>query len=77
MPKKHQLAVRTNPQQMRTIVTGTLIGAFAGLAAAFLLTRRAKNKGREVPLTPGEGVQIAVLLFGLLRAIAALGDEKK
>ena len=77
MPKKNQLAIRTNPQQVRTIVAGTMVGAFAGLIAAFLLTRRAKNKGREIPLTTGEGVQIAVLLFGLLRAIAALGDEKK
>ena len=77
MPKKNQLAIRTNPQQVRTIVIGTVVGASAGLIAAMLLTRRAKNKGRDVPLTPGEGVQIGVLLFGLLRAIAALGDEKK
>ena len=78
MPKKkNQLAIRTNPEQVRTIVAGTLVGACAGLIAAFLLTRRAKIQGRDIPLTPGEGVQIGVLLFGLLRAIAALGDEKK
>lgn len=77
MPKKNQLAIRTNPAQVRTIVAGTLIGAGAGLIAALLLTRRAKSKGRDIPLTPMEGVQIGALLFGLLRAIAALGDEKK
>ena len=75
--KKTQLAIRTNPQQVRTVVAGTLVGAFAGLIAAILLTRRAKSKGRDLPLTASEGVQIAVLLFGLLRAIAALGEDKK
>ena len=76
MPKKNQLVIRHNPQQVKTILTGTMVGALAGLIAAFLLTRRAARKGREVPLTPMEGVQIGMLLFGLLRAIAALGDEK-
>ena len=76
MPKKHALAIRSNPQQMRTIAGGALVGAFAGLVAAFLLSRRATRKGRDVTLTPMEGVQIAALLFGLLRAIAALGDDK-
>jgi hypothetical protein len=75
MPKKNQLALR-NTQQVRTIVSGTMVGAFAGLIAAFLLTRRAKRQGREVALTPAEGIQILVLLFGLLRAIAAIGNDK-
>jgi len=76
MPKKHALAIHSNPQQLRTIAGGALIGAFAGLVAAFLLSRRASRKGRTATLTPMEGVQIAALLFGLLRAIAALGDDK-
>lgn len=76
MPKKHALAIRSNPEQIRTVAGGALIGALAGLVAAFLLSRRAARKGRDAMLTPMEGVQIAVLLFGLLRAIAALGEEK-
>ena len=76
MPKKHALAIRSNPEQVRTIAGGALDGALAGLAAAFLLSRRAARQGRDVTLTPMEGVQIAMLLFGLLRAIAALGEEK-
>ena len=76
MPKKHALAIRSNPQQIRTIAGGALVGAFAGLVAAFLLSRRAARQGRTATLTPMEGVQIAALLFGLLKAIAALGEDK-
>lgn len=73
--KRNQLAIR-NPEQVRTIVGGALVGAIAGTVAGFLLARRAARQGREMALTPMEGVQIGALLFGLLRAISALGDDK-
>lgn len=60
----------------RTLLMGALIGAFTGLIAAMLLTRRAERDERETALTAGEGLKIGALLFGLLRAIASLGDEK-
>jgi gas vesicle protein len=60
----------------RTLLMGALIGAFTGLIAAMLLTRRAERDERTTALTAGEGLKIGVLLFGLLRAIASLGDEK-
>ena len=59
-----------------TILFGALIGAVIGLAAAILLTRRAENSNRETALTTGEGLKLGVLVIGLLRAIASLGDEK-
>jgi gas vesicle protein len=59
----------------RTILFGTLIGAFTGLAAAVLLTRRAETNERETAITSGEGLKLGVLIFGLLRAIASLGDD--
>ncbi len=59
----------------RTILFGTLIGAFTGLVAAILLTRRAEKNERETALTSGEGLKLGVLVFGLLRAIASLGDD--
>lgn len=59
----------------RTILFGTLIGAVTGLAAAILLTRRAEKNERETALTSGEGLKLGVLVFGLLRAIASLGDD--
>ena len=58
-----------------TILFGALIGAVTGLAAAVLLTRRAEQNERETALTTGEGLKLGVLVFGLLRAIASLGDD--
>ena len=59
----------------KTIFLGTLIGAATGLAAAMLLTRRAEKNEREAAITPGEGLKLGVLVFGLLRAIASLSDD--
>jgi gas vesicle protein len=59
----------------RTILFGALIGAVIGLVAALLLTRRAEKDERETAITSGEGLKLGVLVFGLLRAIASLGDD--
>ncbi len=58
-----------------TILLGTIIGAVTGLVAAVLLTRRAEKTERETAITSGEGLKLGVLIFGLLRAIASLGDD--
>ncbi len=60
----------------RVILAGTVIGAVTGLIAAMLLTRRAEKDEKETALTTGEGLKLGVLVFGLLRAIASLGDDK-
>jgi hypothetical protein len=57
------------------IFFGALIGAVTGLVAAILLTRRAEKTERETAITSGEGLKLGVLIFGLLRAIASLGDD--
>jgi gas vesicle protein len=59
----------------RIILAGALIGAVTGLVAAMLLTRRAEKNERETAITTGEGLKLGVLVFGLLRAIASLGDD--
>jgi len=46
------------------------------LIAATLLNRRAESDEAGTALTAGEGMKLGVLVFGLLRAIASLGDEK-
>ncbi len=60
----------------RTLIFGALIGAFTGLIAAMLLERNAQKNEKETAITAGEGMKLGVLVFGLLRAIASLGDEK-
>ncbi len=61
----------------RTILLGVIIGAATGLIAAMLLNRRADRDERTTAITAGEGLKLGVLVFGLLRAIASLGDEEK
>ena len=62
--------------QNRTLLFGALIGAFTGLAAALILQRRAEKTGTEITLSTGEGIQLGVMILGLLRAISSLGEEK-
>ncbi|MCI0610235.1 MAG: hypothetical protein L0Z71_14390 [Anaerolineae bacterium] len=62
--------------QNRILLFGALIGAFTGLIAAMILQRRAQKTGTEISLSTGEGIQLGVMIMGLLRAIASLGDEK-
>jgi gas vesicle protein len=59
----------------KTLIMGTLIGALTGLFAAMLLHRRAEKNESETALTTGEGLKLGVLVFGLLRAIASLGED--
>lgn len=61
----------------RTIFFGILLGAATGLLAALLLNRRTEKSDRTTAITAGEGVQLGVMVLGLLRAIAALGDDQK
>lgn len=60
----------------KTLFLGALIGAFTGLIAAMLLNRRAEREETSTAITAGDSMKIGVLVFGLLRAIASLGDDK-
>jgi nitrate reductase gamma subunit len=65
----------SNSWKVQTLVIGSVLGALVGLGAAFLLTRRAEQKGMQLAITPRKGVQLGVLLAGLLRSIVTLGEE--
>lgn len=60
----------------QTLLLGALIGAATGLVAAMLLSRRAEEEGTELAISAGDGMKLGVMVIGLLRAIASLGDEK-
>ncbi len=61
----------------RTILIGVLVGAATGLAAAMMINRRAERTGESTAITTGEGLKLGVMIVGLLRAIASMGDEDK
>jgi hypothetical protein len=60
----------------KTLIIGTGVGALIGLAGSFLLTRRAQETGTEIAVSTGDGIRLSVMIIGLLRAVAALGEEK-
>jgi hypothetical protein len=62
--------------QNKILLFGALIGAATGLAAALILQRRAEKTGNDISLSTGEGIQLGVMIMGLLRAISSLGDDK-
>ena len=59
----------------KTLFFGALIGAVTGLVAAMILARRAEQSEKSTAITAGDGVKIGALVFGLLRAIASIGDD--
>lgn len=61
----------------RILFFGVLIGTVTGLIAAMLLNRRAVKDENSTAITTGEGLKLGVMVFGLLRAIASLGEDEK
>ncbi len=60
--------------KMKTLVIGAVLGALTGLGAAYLLVNRAENSETSPELSPGEGIKIGLMLLGVLRQVAQLGD---
>jgi hypothetical protein len=60
----------------KTLIIGAVAGAALGLAGAFLLTRRSEETGTEITVSAGEGMRLGVMIVGLLRAVADLGEDK-
>ena len=60
----------------RVMVIGGVVGLVAGLTAAYLLVQRAERDQVEPQLNAREGIKLCLLVFGLLREIAQLGDGK-
>lgn len=61
----------------RTILIGVLVGAATGLVAAMMINRRVEATGESTAITTGDGLKLGVMIVGLLRAIASMGDEDK
>ena len=64
-----------NSWKLKTLVAGGVVGMLTGLGAAYLLTMRAEQKGTRLAITPGKGVQLGVMLAGLVRSILTLGED--
>ena len=58
------------------MIVGSLGGALVGLAAAMVFVKAAEQEAEEgdgeLGITPGKGLQIGVLVLGLLRQLSSL-----
>jgi len=63
--------------QTKTLLAGAVLGALVGAGAAYLLIQRAERENARLNVSAGEGVRLGLLVFGLLRQVALLGDGEK
>ena len=82
MGKKDKVVISTpdftemdSPWSTQVLVIGAVVGALTGLGAAYLLIQRSKRSGEAPTLNASEGLRLGLLVFGLLRQVATLGDE--
>ncbi len=60
----------------QTILIGTAVGAALGLATSWLLVRSSRDaRGGPPHITTGDMLKVGITTIGLMRAIAALGDD--
>lgn len=60
--------------RIKTLVLGCIIGAAVGLGAAYLLIQRAEKEQGRLQMNAGEGIKLGLLVLGLLRQVAQLGE---
>lgn len=67
--------MNTDRKRAQTLIISALAGAIAGLGVGFTLLKRADDNERSSTLTAGEGISLALMILGVLRQIAQMGDE--
>ena len=58
----------------RTLLIGAALGALTGLGAAYLLVQRAERENATPEISAGEGIKLGLLLLGMLKQVAQLGE---
>lgn len=65
------------PWKTKTLLIGGVLGALIGLGGAYLFIQSYKQRGQTGNITAGEGVKLGLLVMGLLRQVATLGEGEK
>jgi hypothetical protein len=76
MEESEVVVPKENNWKAKVLIIGGVVGVLAGLGAAYLLIQRAERENKPPELSAGEGVKLGVMVFGLLRQVAALGEGK-
>lgn len=58
----------------KVLIVGAMVGALIGLGAAYLFTQKAEDPFTQPKFTGGDGVKIGLMVLGLLRGVAEMGD---
>jgi hypothetical protein len=58
----------------KVFLIGAVLGALIGLGGAYLFIQRAQDPDRLPSITAGDGVRLGLVVLGLLRSIAELGN---
>lgn len=61
-----------NNMRRNALLVGGVIGAIVGVIAANMLVKEAQENENESALTAGKGMQLGMLILGLLRQITSL-----
>ena len=65
-----------NNWKTKTMVIGAVLGALIGVGGAYLLIQNAEKQGNVVSVNAGDGVKLGLMVMGVLRQVAALGEGK-
>jgi hypothetical protein len=58
----------------RVLIVGAALGALVGVGAAYLISQQAEKSGKKPEMSAGAGIRLGLLVLGLLRQVAALGE---
>ncbi len=59
----------------KTLALGAIVGALTGLGAAYLLVQQAEKRNIRPEISAGQGVKLGLLLLGVIRQIAQIGED--
>jgi len=59
----------------KALFIGGLIGALLGVGTTYLLVKQADREGEPLHIGTGEGFRLGMLVLGMLRQVASLGDR--
>jgi hypothetical protein len=59
----------------KALIIGGIVGSLVGVVATYLFIQNRKED-QPPEISAGEGVKLGVLVLGLLRSIATLGEGK-
>jgi hypothetical protein len=63
--------------KVRALFIGGLVGALAGLGAAYMIIRRAEDESGPPKIGVGEGLKLGLVLLGFLRQVSLIGQKEE